>query len=99
MDGLQRLTTINSQSALVWQLPERHQMPMALRRRRFSAQDIEIAVICADFVKGILRTVPLIEYFLDHVLPILKPKSNRPFVRRPPRVAIHFQLHLFHSDA
>jgi hypothetical protein len=33
------------------------------------------------------------------VLTILKPKSNRPFVRRPSGVAIHFQLHLLHSDA
>jgi hypothetical protein len=32
---------------------------MALRRRRFSAQDIEIAVICAYFVKSILGAVPL----------------------------------------
>jgi hypothetical protein len=26
-------------------------------------------------------------------------KSNRSFVRRPSGIAIHFQLHLFHSDA
>ena len=86
-------------SALSWQLPERHQMPRSIGRRRFPAQDIEIAVICADFVKGILGAVPLVKYLLDHVLAILKPKSNRPFVRRPPGVAIHFQLHLLHSDA
>ena len=86
-------------SALAWQLPERHQMPRPIRRRRFPAQDIEIAVVCANFVKGILWAVPLVKHLLDHVLAILKPKSNRPFVRRPPGVAVHFQLHLLHSDA
>ena len=74
-------------------------MPNAIRCRRFPAQDIEIAVVRAYFVKGILWAVPLVKHLLDHVLAILKPKSNRPFVRRPPRVAIHFQLHLVHSDA
>jgi len=74
-------------------------MPRSVGSRCFPAQDIEIAVVRAYFVKGILRAVPLVQYFLDHVLAILKPKSNRPFVRRPPRVAIHFQLHLLHSDA
>jgi hypothetical protein len=64
-------------------------MPSALRRRRFPTQDIEIAVVCAYFVKSILGAVPLVKYLLDHVLAILKPKSNRPFVRRPAGVAIH----------
>src|SRR5271165_1846703 len=69
-------------------------MPNAIRRRCFPAQDIEIAVVRAYLVKSILWAVPLVKHLLDHVLTILKPKSNRPFVRRPPRVAIHFQLHL-----
>ena len=87
------LTNLDSRfpdSALSWQLPERHQMPWPIRRRRFPAQDIEIAVICANFVKGILRAVPLVKYLFDHVLAILKPKSNWPFVRRPSGVAVHF---------
>ena len=73
-------------------------MPKAMRRRCFPAQDIEIAVIRSYFVKSILGAVPLVKYLFDHVLTILKPKSNRPFVRRPPGVAVHFQLHLLHSD-
>src|SRR5271165_7150451 len=74
-------------------------MPKAIRRGCLPAQDVEIAIICTHFVKGIGRTVPPIEYFLDHVLVPVQPKANRPFVRRPTRVAIHFQHHLFHSDA
>jgi hypothetical protein len=64
-------------------------MPSTLRRRRFPTQDIEIAVVRAYFVKSILGAVPLVKYLLDHVLAILKPKSNRPFVRGPAGVAIH----------
>ena len=41
-----------------------------------------------------LRAVPLVQYFLDHVLVPVQPKANRPFVRRPTGIAIHFQLHL-----
>ena len=41
----------------------------------------------------------MVEEFLDQVLTIFKPKSDRPFVHRPPGVAIHFQLHLLHCDA
>ena len=74
-------------------------MPWPIRRRRFPTQDIEIAIVRANFVKHILGAVPLIKHLLDHVLAILKSKSNRPFVRRPPGVAVHFQLHLLHSDA
>ena len=73
-------------------------MPKPIWGRCFPAQDIEIAVVRAYFVIGILWAVPLVKHLLDHVLAILKPKSNWPFVRRPTR-AIHFQLHLFHSDA
>ena len=69
-------------SALAWQLPERLQMPSAIRRRRFPAQDVEIAVICTDFVKGILRAVPLVQYFLDHVL-ASRPAESEPAFRPP----------------
>ena len=65
-------------------------MPGPIRRRCFPSQDIEVAVICADFVKGILRAVPLVKYLFDHVLMILKAESNRPFVRRSSGVAVHF---------
>jgi hypothetical protein len=37
----------------VFQLPERFQMPKSVGRRRFPAQDIEIAVIRTNLEKGI----------------------------------------------
>ena len=40
-------------SALAWQLPERLQVPRSVGRRCYTAQDVEIAVICTDFVKDI----------------------------------------------
>jgi len=63
-------------------------MPRSVGRRGFSAQDIEIAVARAYFVKGILWAVPLVKHLLNHVLAILKPTSNRPFVRRPSGVRL-----------
>ena len=77
-------------SALARQLPKRLQMPRSVRRRCLPAQDIKIAVVRTNFVKGVLRAVPLVKYLLDHVLAIFKPKSNGPFVCRPSGVAFHF---------
>src|SRR5208283_2806464 len=85
-------------SALARQLPERHQMPMALRRQRFPAQDIEIAVVRAYFVKGILRAVPLVHYLFDQVLNPLKSKTNRPFFRCSTGIAIYLQIHHLSSS-
>ncbi len=45
--------------------------------------------------KRILWPVPLIEHLLNHVLVSIKPKTNRPFVCPPSRVAIDFQLRIF----
>jgi hypothetical protein len=64
-------------------------MPSTLRRRRVPTQDIEIAVIRTNFVKGIVWAVPLIQYFFDQILATLQSKPHWPFVRRPPGVAIH----------
>jgi len=74
-------------------------MPRPVGLRSFFAQNVEIAVIGADVEKDVLWAVPLVEEFLDKVFVSFQSKANRPFVRRPIRVAIHFQLHLFHSDA
>ena len=49
-------------------------MPRPVRLRCFPAQDIEIAVVRAYFVKGILWAVPLVKDLLDHVL-----TKSRPF--------------------
>src|SRR5271165_3251524 len=72
-------------------------MPRAVGSRCLSAQDVEIAVVRAYLEKDILRAVPLVYQLFDHVLTILKSKTNRSFVRRPPGVAIHFQLHFLFS--
>jgi hypothetical protein len=64
-------------------------VPSTLRRRRFPPQDVEIAVVGANFVKGIVWAVPLIQYLLDQILATLKSKPNRPFVSLSPGIAIH----------
>src|SRR5271166_4947222 len=73
-------------------------MPRSVRRRCLPAQDVEIAVICTDFVKAILRAVPLVQYFLNHVLVPIQPKANRPFVRCSTGIAIYLQIHLLSSS-
>src|SRR5664279_1482065 len=73
-------------------------MPRSVRRRCFPPQDVEIAVVRAYFVKGILRAVPLVQYFLDHVLTIVEPKTNRPFVRCSTGIATYLQIHLLSSS-
>lgn len=64
MHRRQRLRTIAIQRQLARQLQERHQIPKSIRRRSFPAQDIEIAVIRANFVKGILQPVPPVKYLV-----------------------------------
>ena len=76
-------------------------MPRSFGRRRFSSQNVEIAVIGANFVKGILRAVPLVQDLFDQVLVPIKSKTNRSFVRRPTGVALYLQLHILrlaHND-
>jgi hypothetical protein len=72
-------------------------MPRPIGGRRFPAQDVEIAVVRAYLEKDILRAVPLVYHLFDHVLTILKSKTNRSFVRRSTGVAIHIQLHFLFS--
>ena len=69
-------------------------MPRPVRRRRFSSQDVEITVIRANFVKGVMWPVPLVQDFLDQVLMLRKSKTNRPFICLPTGVAIYLQLHI-----
>jgi len=89
------LTTISSSnSGLSWHLPERHQMPRPIGRRRILSQDIEIAVIRANFVKGIMWSVPLVQDLLDQVFMLRESKTNGPFIRFSAGVAIHLQLYI-----
>src|SRR5271169_5560274 len=59
-------------------------MPRAVGSRCLPAQDVEIAVVREYLEKDILRAVPLVYHLFDHVLTILKSKTNRSFVDRPP---------------
>ncbi len=67
-------------------------MPTALGRRRILPQDVKIAVVRTNFEKGIMRTISLVENFLDQVLVPAKSETNRPFFRLPTGIAIHLNL-------
>lgn len=69
-------------------------MPSAFGIRRFSPQNVEIAVICANLVKGMVWAVPLVQHLLDQVFVPVKAKTDRPFVRLPTGVTIYLELHM-----
>jgi hypothetical protein len=53
-----------------------------------------LAVIRAHSEEQMLRPIPLIENFLDHVLMRVQTEPYRPLVRNAPRVALHLDFHL-----
>jgi hypothetical protein len=52
-------------------------------------QNIQVAVIRPDLVKSGVRSIPLIEYFLDHVSTVLELELDWPFVRLSSFVTLH----------
>ena len=55
-------------------------------------EDVQVAVICPDFVPGVFRAVPLIEYFLDYVFVSIDSEPDRSFISFPSRVALDLHL-------
>jgi hypothetical protein len=80
-------------SVLVYQTSKRYQIPRRIRRRRSLPQNIEIAVIGAQFEKDLLRPEPLVEHLVNHVLAVIDAKTNWSLVCLSSRVAIDFQFH------
>ena len=44
-------------------------------------QDVDIPIVRANFEEDILRSVPLVEHLLDHILMPVHSKTERPFLR------------------
>lgn len=59
------------------------------------AENVEIPVIGADFVKGGVRLIPLVEHVLNGILFAFESESSRPLVRFSPRIALYVYLHHF----
>jgi hypothetical protein len=76
---------------LTCELPERFQRPFI--GGHVASEDTQVAIIRAHFEKRVLRTIPLVEHFLNHVVPLSKLKAHRPLVRLRSRVAFHPQRH------
>jgi len=66
-------------------------MPRSIRR--LLPQDIDVAILRANLIKRIVRAIPLVLNFLDRILALVEPKTNRPLVCFPSGIAIYFQLH------
>jgi hypothetical protein len=52
-------------------------------------KDIKIAIISTNFEELVIRTIPLIEKFVDHVLVKPKLKRHRPLIRLPSGIALY----------
>jgi hypothetical protein len=66
-------------------------MPRSVRH--LPPQDIDVAILGADLIKRIARTIPLVQDFLDRVVTFVESKTNRPLVCLPSGIAIYFELH------
>ena len=57
------------------------------------AENVEVAIVGADFVELIVRAVPLVDDFFDHVVAVSHPESDGPLIGFATGVALHLQLH------
>jgi hypothetical protein len=55
---------------------------------------MEIAIIGANFEERIIRPVPLVEHFLNHVIGFPKLEADRSLIFLSAGVAFHTQFHL-----
>ena len=62
-------------------------------------QDIQVAIVGADFKEVVVRAVPLIEHFLNQILTLAQLKPHRPLVRPSAGIALYSHDHLFKSGA
>jgi hypothetical protein len=58
-------------------------------------QYVQIAIVGADLKKGMIRTVPLVENFLDQILTLAELKPHRPLVCLPTGIALYSENHPF----
>jgi hypothetical protein len=70
-------------------LSEGFQQPLI--RRKLVTKDINISVVRTNFVEVVIRTVPLIQNFVDQVLVNAKLKRDGTLVRFPSRIAFEFR--------
>ena len=56
-------------------------------------QDIQVAVVCAEFKESFVRSVPAIENLLHQVFTVPKLEAYRPLVGLAAGVALYPQLH------
>jgi hypothetical protein len=70
-------------------------MPRPLGWGSFVPKNIEIAVVCANPIKGVVGAVPLVQHLLNQVFVPVQSKPDRSFVRLPTGIAIHLQFHAF----
>jgi len=67
---------------------------MPLVGTHVASEDMEIAIIGANFEERIISPVPLVEYFLNHVIDFAKLEADRSLIFLSAGVAFHTQFHL-----
>ena len=58
-------------------------------------QDIQVAIVGTDSKEGVVRAVPLVEHFLNHIVSLAELKPHRPLVRLPAGIALYAEDHRF----
>jgi hypothetical protein len=87
------LALLNCALDLAHSFPERDQIPPSAWFRRVPFKDVDISVICAHFVPGVLRSVPLIQNFVHDIFVIIDTEPDGSLFRLITRVALNAQFH------
>lgn len=69
-------------------------MPRALGSGLVLAEDVQIAVTGSDFEVGVVRAMPAVEHFFDHVIAAIELKADGAFIGFAARIAFDVDLHL-----
>jgi hypothetical protein len=70
-------------------------IPSSIRRWPNRDAIVQVAIVGADLKKGMSRTIPPVEDFLNQILTLAELKPHRPLVRLPTGITLNSEDHPF----
>ena len=70
---------------------ERFQAPLSVVI--ILAEDVQVAIVSAHFVELVVRPIPLVDDFFDHVVAISHPEPDGPLIRLSAGIALDLESH------